>query len=193
MNLFTAILATCLFLQTSTPTLFADTSYWDADNSQYWGAGKNWAPDGVPDHSSEEVWLVYKNYGTTNKGVGLNNIAEFGLDSDPMNGADNGKIVSEIATVSTEDYLTVTFPVRIGAVFTDPPRVPTATVSNVIYTVQGTLNLTDWTEAAVEVTPALTVGMPALSTGWEYRTFRFSQSIDTSVRSFMRVEVIEAP
>lgn len=123
---------------------------------------------------------------------GRTNLEEFALDGDPMSGANDGKLVSQISTISTVDYLTVTFPVRAGAVFTDSP-IQVAIVDNVVYTVEGSTDLIDWNESTVEVTPALTSGMPALSAGWEYRTFRFHQSVDASVRAFLQVKVIEAP
>lgn len=122
----------------------------------------------------------------------LNNLGEFALDGNPLNSASDGKIIGKIAPVSTVDYFTLTLPVRAGAVFSGATS-QTATLDGVVYTIEASTDLSSFSGAVVEVSPALTSGMFALSSGWEYRTFRYTLSIATTSKAFLRVKITPAP
>jgi fibronectin-binding autotransporter adhesin len=116
---------------------------------------------------------------------GQTNIEEFAFDGDPLSGANSGKVVGKIGSVGGSDHMTITLPVRNGAVFSDVsgPEV-SASVDGIIYRIEGsdTLAAASWTLNVTEVTDlgektAIQTGLPALSSGWTYRTFRAPASI----------------
>ena len=61
-------------------------------------------------------------------------------------------------------------------------------IDGIIYSIQGSTGLVDFTSIDVsEVTPALSSGMPAPSTGWTYRTFRLPGSPSApNAKAFLR-------
>jgi len=131
---------------------------------------------------------------------GLDNLGEFALDGNPNSGANNGKVVTQEATVGTDKVLTLTLPVRTGATFTNVGgALQSAAVDGVVYTIQGSGDLSDWSLHVTEITPALSTGLPALSvipgdTGsWTYRTFRSPGVIGTDAKQFLRVKTEQAP
>jgi autotransporter-associated beta strand protein len=126
---------------------------------------------------------------------GQTNIVEFGLNGNPLSGAATGKLAGKIAAVGAEQALTLTLPVRSGAVFSGATE-QTATVDGVIYRVQAGNNLGSWTLAVSEVTgadaTAIQAGLPALSTGWTYRTFRTPGPVSGDPKEFIRVLIDES-
>ena len=142
-----------------------------------------------------QLWAAAKGLDATNNGPGddpdkdgISNLAEFAFDDDPLSGTASGKVVGRIATISGQPYLTLTLPVRDGAVFSGPGDLVSAPVAGVTYTIQGSTDLADFTSMnLVEVTPALTAGLPApLSSGWSYRTFRTPDPTGSLARQFIR-------
>ena len=121
-------------------------------------------------------------------GDGVTNLSEFAFDDEPLSGAASGKILAKIETVSGSPYLTLTLPVRDGAVFSGPGDLVSAAVDGVTYKIQGSTGLADFTAMdVVEVVPAITAGLPApLSTGWSYRTFRTPDPTGSAARQFLR-------
>ena len=118
------------------------------------------------------------------------NLLEFARDGNPKSGAKDGKMVSKFATISGTSYLTLTLPVVAGATFSGAGEQVSAPIAAIVYRIQGSSDLADFTTTPVfEVTPALSAGMPVLSPGWEYRTFR----LGTSSKGFFRVAVSAAP
>lgn len=116
---------------------------------------------------------------------GQTNIEEFAFDGDPLSSANSGKVVGKIGSVGGSDHMTITLPVRNGAVFSDVsgPEV-SASVDGIIYQIEGsdTLAAASWTLNVTEVTDlgektAIQSGLPTLSAGWTYRTFRAPASI----------------
>lgn len=131
---------------------------------------------------------------------GLNNAAEFALDGNPASGATSSKIAVEIAPVGGENALTLTIPVRNGAApaAADPPGGPLAleqTTDDLIYSVQASDELANWTLDVTEVTgsdaTAIQAGLPPLSAGWVYRTFRSPGPVAGDPAEFMRVVVTD--
>jgi len=129
------------------------------------------------------------------------NIEHFAFDTDPLgDGSDEGKTRNSIENITSEDYLTLTLPVRVGAVFSGDP-LSSAAVDGITYAILGDDDLQDpWDLTVEEVTPALDAGLPALDdydgvTGadWEYRSFRLSDPVSTRPHAFLKTEVSEAP
>ncbi len=128
---------------------------------------------------------------------GLANVVEFATDGDPLSGENSGKIRSIIADVDSGapvvNALTITLPVRAGAVFNGPGDQVSDSVDGIIYKIQASANLSDFTSANVtEVTDNSAIltqlSLPALSgAGWTYRTFRAPGTPGTDTKEFLRV------
>ena len=122
---------------------------------------------------------------------GLNNLQEFAFDSDPTSGAASGKIRSRIETVGADQALVITLPVRTGAVFAGTPA-KSSTIDEVTYSIQGSNTLAAFDQAVSEIAES-SAGMPALSTGWTYRTFRLDGAVPTrGATGFLRADVADA-
>jgi fibronectin-binding autotransporter adhesin len=154
--------------------------------------------------SAYDEWAASKGLDAGNDGKlddpdhdGLENIVEFGIDGNPLGGSE-GKFAALIADVDpgagVEDAFVVTVPIRTGATFSGPGDLVSPAIDGIIYSIQGSTGLTDFTSIDVsEVTPALSSGMPAPSTGWTYRTFRLPGSpAAPNAKAFLRVGVAEA-
>ena len=123
---------------------------------------------------------------------GALNLLEFALDGNPQSGASDGKMSHAVTDLGDEQAFTLTIPVRNGAVFSGDSAL-TATRDGVQYVVQASADLAAWTLDVDEVTPALTAGLPALNTGWSYRTFRVAGAVSAYSRVFFQVAVSQAP
>jgi autotransporter-associated beta strand protein len=118
------------------------------------------------------------------------NLVEFARDGNPHSGGNDGKMVAKLASVSGTSYFTLTLPIRIGATFSGTGEKVSAAVDGIIYRIQGSTDLVEFTtRPVIEVIPALSAAMPALNSGWEYRTFR----LDAGTPGFLRVGVNVAP
>lgn len=128
---------------------------------------------------------------------GVLNVVEFATDGDPLSGEGNGKIRSIIADVDSGapvvKALTITLPVRAGAVFSGPGDQVSAAVDGILYRIQSSTDLSDFTSPNVtEVTDNAAIltelSLPALSgPGWTYRTFRAPGTPGTDAKEFLRV------
>jgi fibronectin-binding autotransporter adhesin len=125
-------------------------------------------------------------------GDGQNNLTEFALNSDPSSSSASGKVSSSVATISSDQYLVITLPVRDTATFSGSAPI-TSTIDKIVYEIQGSTDLSSWTASVVEVTPALSSGLPSLDTGWTYRTFRLSTPVSSAAKGFLRIGITEAP
>lgn len=122
---------------------------------------------------------------------GLNNLLEFALDGNPASGAASGKVRSRVETVGADQALVITVPVRNGAVFAGSPA-KTATIDEIVYTIQGSNNLAAFDQAVSEIA-ASAAGMPALNTGWSYRSFRLDGAIPArGATGFLRADAADA-
>ena len=122
---------------------------------------------------------------------GLSNLQEFAFDGNPTSGAASGKIRSQIETVGADQALVITLPVRLGAVFAGTPA-KSSTIDEVIYTIQGSNTLAAFDQAVSEIAVSA-AGMPALSTGWSYRSFRLDGAIPArGATGFLRADVADA-
>lgn len=128
---------------------------------------------------------------------GVANVVEFATDGDPLSGEANGKIRSIITDVDSGapvvNALTITLPVRTGAVFSGPGDQVSAAVDGILYRIQSSTNLSDFTSPNVtEVTDNAAIltqlSLPALSgPGWTYRTFRAPGTPGTDAKEFLRI------
>ena len=130
----------------------------------------------------------------------LINQAEFALDGNPASGAASGKVVMKIAPVAGSNALTLTLPVRTGAILdpADPAGGELGLIKvadAVSYRVQASDQLTNWTLTVAEVTgadaTAIQLGQPALNVGWGYRSFRSPGPVVGDPVEFMRIFIGE--
>lgn len=125
---------------------------------------------------------------------GLSNLAEFGLNGNPMSGVDSGKVVSKIANVGGVPSLVLSLPVRTVTTFSGAVEQVSTLVSGLIYRVQGSNALASWNVAVSEVTgddkTAIETDLPDPDSGWSYRTFT-AGPVGAS-KGFMRA-VVEQP
>lgn len=125
-------------------------------------------------------------------GDGLSNLEEFALDGNPASGAVTGKVRAQIETVGTDQVLVITLPVRLGATFAGATS-KAATTDDVVYTISGSNNLSAFDQVVTEIAVSA-AGMPALSTGWSYRTFRLPGAIPArGPAGFLRATTTDAP
>ena len=129
-------------------------------------------------------------------GDGVSNLEEFALDGNPASAAASGKVRAEVDEVFGDQALVLTLPVRDGATFNGTPAM-TATVDQVTYTIDGSDDLGVFDQVVQEVSPAIAGGMPAVSSGWTYRTFRLAGAVgggsSRGPRGFLRANVSAAP
>jgi len=127
-------------------------------------------------------------------GNGRNNLYEFAFDGNPLSGVNDGKI----ATVSSNQVLTLTLPVRTGATFSASSGDQlSALIDGIYYRVEGDVNLSTFADGITEVTTGdettIQAGLPTLSTGWSYRTFRAPGTVPVVPKVFLRAKVSETP
>ena len=129
-----------------------------------------------------------------------NNLTEFALDGNPASGLATGKFLVKVAPVGGSNTLTITLPVRIGAIYdpADPAGgalVLKQSYDGVTYSIQSSDELTTWTLDVAEVfggdATSIQTGLPALSAGWVYRTFRSPGPVAGDPREFMRAVISE--
>jgi len=125
---------------------------------------------------------------------GIINFAKFALDGSPSTGGVTGKMVHKISGAGASSMMTLTVPILIGAT-ANPADAPGGELGliqgGVTYYIQASADLATWTQDVAEVTPALSSGLPALSPGYEYRTFRIVGPLQRDTRQFLRVSVSE--
>ncbi|MEO5914066.1 MAG: hypothetical protein ABIS50_07525 [Luteolibacter sp.] len=130
---------------------------------------------------------------------GQSNLAEFGLNGNPMSGAASGKVVSKVATVGGVPSLVLSIPVRGSSAsnptFSGASEKVSALTDGIVYHAQGGTALTSWGAGITEVTgadkTAIETGLPAPDSGWFYRTFT-TGAVSGTPKNFMRA-VIEQP
>ncbi len=129
-------------------------------------------------------------------GDGNSNALEFALGGVPNNGSNGPKVyhleADSTADVDTAKELLMTIAVRttVTPAFAGSPS-PAATTTDGLtaYTIQGSLDLASFTTAVTPVSPAVTTGLPAAPSGYEYRTFSLNGSNNLTGKGFLRVKV----
>jgi hypothetical protein len=94
--------------------------------------------------------------------------------------------------------MTLTLPVRTGATFGDSSGDQlSALIDGIYYRIEGDATLSPLADSITEVTTgdetAIQAGLPALGTGWTYRTFRAAGTVPTAAKSFLRAKISETP
>jgi len=173
------------------------------ESSLITGTGKLQVTTGGTGGGAYDTWASSKGLTTGNNGKadnpdndGLNNLGEFALDGNPLSGVRAGKVVVKVAPVSSVNYLTLTLPVRgSGTTFSGSTEQVSALVDGIYYHVQGSNDLTNFTATVVEVTGTdatnIQSGLPALSSGWFYRTFRSQNPVSSNSKTFLRAKITE--
>ena len=128
---------------------------------------------------------------------GVTNLAEFAFNGNPLSGSDNGTVkvyttdsTADVETTDKELILTIAMRETIPAApaFSGSPL--SLTVAGVTYTIQGSLDLTNFNAAVKEVAP-VTTGLPDLSGNpdYEYRSFSLDASNGLPGKGFLRAKV----
>ena len=137
---------------------------------------------------------------------GLNNLAEFAFDGNPLSAANLGKMIGKTASVGGQTVFTLTLPVRNDTYFTTPGSPANRELvsdenDNMIYRIQGSdADLTDWSLEVTEITGpdavAIQAGLPGLSNldgddtpDWTYRTFATPGPVSSDATDFLRAKV----
>ena len=130
-------------------------------------------------------------------GDGQANKFEFAFGGIP-NDASSGAIICQVMADSDADAdsdaeLLLTVAVRSGApAFSGAPS-PTSEHDGCTYTIQGSLDLQDFTSNVTVVPTAVTTGLPALPAGYEYRSFSLDASNGLTGKGFLRAQALETP
>ena len=119
-------------------------------------------------------------------GDGASNLEEFGFGGDPANPAKRGVGLTQTvdANADSQRDITVTLEVRSGASFTPSGNHLTATIDEVTYQIEGSMDLSTWDSVVSEVVPNLGSGSP--STGYVFKTFRLNAGNGLSGKGFLR-------
>lgn len=121
-------------------------------------------------------------------GDNWNNRAEYALNGEPLSDLDDGKVAGGLTDVGGTNYLTHTFPALDGTAFGESPH-KAGFNGNIGYIVTGSTNLLFFNEEVIEVSPALTNGMPTLNNGWGYHTFRFHTDTAVEPKAFIKLKI----
>jgi len=130
---------------------------------------------------------------------GMNNLMEFAFDGNPLSGGSDHRIFTKVAMVNGAPALTLTLPVRVGTSFPSSigELVSTpGTGTNVIYHIQGAIDLSSWALDVDEVPPGdlatVQMGIPNPETGWTNRSFYIPGSDPSGTPTcFIRAQVTE--
>jgi autotransporter-associated beta strand protein len=129
---------------------------------------------------------------------GIPNLLEFATNGNPVSAKRNGGLRKELADVdpgaSVSVALTVTLPVRKGAIFAGPGDLVSESVDGIVYRIEASGDLVDFTSPNVtEITDNAhiisTLGIQEPSPGWTLRTFRAPGAPGSTIREFIRVGV----
>ncbi len=126
---------------------------------------------------------------------GLPNLLEFAIAGNPLDPVRDGKTLARVLDPEGGGHpFILTLPVRTGAVFRGPGNLVSDPVDGIVYTIQGSADLADFSSLnVVEVQTPHGDDMPDLPDGWEYRSFRPEPSADEAPRAFLRLLVTGAP
>ncbi|MCU0796348.1 MAG: autotransporter-associated beta strand repeat-containing protein [Akkermansiaceae bacterium] len=127
-------------------------------------------------------------------GDGQANSLEFMLGGSPASGSDNARVYQLAADSDTDTIpeliLTIAVPTGTPA-FVGTPA-PSATQDGYVIMVEGSTDLSAFTQTVNPVNP-VTTDLPAAPAGYEYRSFSLGGSNGFPSRGFMRVDVTAAP
>ncbi|BCU78098.1 autotransporter-associated beta strand repeat-containing protein [Luteolibacter sp. LG18] len=160
-----------------------------------------------PVSEAYETWIASYFPGQTNPAVvdvtadpdgdGKTNLNEFAFDDSPASATTAGKMVGKTAMVDGEQSYVLVLPVRDGATFSGSAEQTSSTVDGIRYRIEGSMDLAAWNLSVVEVLgadkAAAEASMPALHSGWSYRSFSIGAPLAFSSRAFLRAVAIQQP
>lgn len=126
-------------------------------------------------------------------GDGHNNLAEFALDGHPLQAGNGVKshvfTTDSDADLDTNNELVLTIAVRKDApAFAGSPL--TSSVDGIVYTIEGSSDLVDFSNSVIAVPTAITTNLPATSSAdYVYRSFSLSGSNSLTGKGFLRAKV----
>ncbi|WP_269543139.1 LamG-like jellyroll fold domain-containing protein [Cerasicoccus fimbriatus] len=129
---------------------------------------------------------------TDNDGVA--NIYDYAFNGDPAAGRHVAfrQFSEQILPSENGPTLSMTFPVRADGIYLGDGVSPEILVDGITYRIHGDTDLSPPYDLPVmEVSPAITNGLPSLVPEYEYRTFRLAPLSGEITRGFMTVEVLE--
>ena len=127
---------------------------------------------------------------------GTTNLAEFAFNGDPLSGSDQGKVYmltadsDYVGDPSSAKELILTVAVRTGtSAFAGSPS-PTAiqAADGVTYTIEGSTTLGSFDTPVSVVPTPVTTDLPAVGTGYEYRSFSLDGSNGLPGKGFIRAK-----
>jgi autotransporter-associated beta strand protein len=128
-------------------------------------------------------------------GDGVNNITEFAFDGNPANGSLNPKVfvftVDSDFDGDTDKELILTAAIRTGAAaFTNAaPSTAASVADGITYRIEGSTTLATFPTTVNAVPTAITTALPAVSTGYSYRSFSLGGSNGLPGKGFLRASV----
>lgn len=134
-------------------------------------------------------------------GDGVTNLLEFATNSNAKDGSSGARVYAKMHSLGGDNVLTLTVAVRKLATFATVATRQEATKDKILYAIEGTSDLSAWTEPVTELAPvdaaavqaAITPALPTLDADWEWHTFRTDGGATADTRDFIRLRVEEAP
>jgi hypothetical protein len=133
-------------------------------------------------------------------GDGLSNLLEFATNSNGASGIAGVRAYPAAITLSGSPALTITVATRKPTTFAADGTKQKATKDNVIYVIEGTTDLVNWTTATVtelnaidSATVQATLSLPTLDAEWEWHSFRVQGHVIGDPRDFVRLTVTPTP
>lgn len=127
---------------------------------------------------------------------GHSNLLEFAFNGNPLGASDRGNVhvmtadSDWAADPSTASELILTIAVRTGTPAFGGGSSPSAVVDGISYTIEGSLTLSGF-PLTVHPVAAITTGLPAAGTGYEYRSFSLEGSDALTGKGFLRAKVVK--
>ena len=118
-------------------------------------------------------------------GDGQSNADEFAFGGDPQVSDAGVHKRFAVDAVSGTKHLTLTIALRNDTTFTGTGPL-TAQRDGINYEIRGSYDLASFAADVVEVTPALTSGLPGAPEGYSYRTFRLADDTATRSKGFLQ-------
>jgi hypothetical protein len=182
---------------------FSDSSAWTFSTPDLSLAGVP-PPGGLSPGPAFDAWIAqFPDLGThigpyhNPDGSAFDTFGEFAFDGHPRVQEPEGAFTGSLNIITGEETLTFTIPVRDGAVFSGGPARTSDIIDGVTYRIEAGRDLANGDVAPVEVTgpdaEAIQTGMPELSPGWSYRTFRMPDSTTDEPRMFFRAMADDIP
>lgn len=135
-------------------------------------------------------------------GDGYNNLIEFATNSNPKQAGSGPRVYALMHEVNGDQALTYTLATRKDAVFAASGSKQVSTKDKIIYTVEGSENLTTWnlvnvTEITGSTATAILAALdekitePAIGADWEWHVFRTDGDAAVDPKNFIRLNVRE--